>query len=52
MSPYSNALGRHCEQSEAIQACGLSLRLRLDCFAVARNDETAAIQFAASAPPR
>jgi hypothetical protein len=30
---------RHCEQSEAIQTWAAHLRLSLDCFAVARNDE-------------
>jgi hypothetical protein len=30
---------RHCEQSEAIQTWAAHLRLSLDCFAVARNDD-------------
>jgi len=48
MSAYRNAVGRHREQSEAIQTQGLLPRLRLDCFAVARNDNLA-VRFA-SAP--
>jgi hypothetical protein len=35
---WSNRLGRHCEQSEAIQTWGLRRRLSLDRFAVARDD--------------
>jgi len=31
---------RHCERSEAIQTRPQTRSLRLDCFAVARNDET------------
>jgi hypothetical protein len=44
------ATGRHCEQSEAIQTWAAHLRLSLDCFAVARNDDLPVFTRGTAAP--